>query len=240
MTDDDHDPREESDAASAGAFDEDAVSRLLAQAGGAEPPPSDVQARLDETLAALVRERDAHVVPLRRESGSPWGRRLLVAAAVLGVVGVGGGLAGALTGALDPSGSEDASVGAAEESSGDSGDGTVEPRTGLDAGGSALQRATDLEDEAALRRAVRTLLGPEAAAAGPDAPKGDRPGAGSAAACAVPRVEGARTAVVRYAGRDAVLVARRLDATLEGRVYDCDLGLLLDGVRIPASSGPVE
>ena len=112
--------------------EETEVRRLLADAGGPVPTPPDVTARLDETLAALVAERQgagdaaaddaavgaapdaapgaaadsATVVPLagRRRH---WPKVLLAAAAVI----VGGyAVNGALTGTM--SGSEDSDAGA--------------------------------------------------------------------------------------------------------------------------------
>jgi hypothetical protein len=52
-----------------------------------------------------------------------------------------------------------------------------------------------------------------------------------------PRDAGGPTVAVTYRGDDATLVVRRDGDVLEGRVYDCTLGLLLDGVRL---SAPVE
>jgi hypothetical protein len=39
---------------------------------------------------------------------------------------------------------------------------------------------------------------------------------------------------VTYRGEGATLVVRRDGDVLEGRVHDCTLGLLLDGIRLPA------
>jgi hypothetical protein len=68
---------------------EEEVRRLLAEARHTGPPPPDVVARLDRVLDDLSRETD-HAAPVidlarrRRRAGS-----LLVAAAVVGVVGIG-------------------------------------------------------------------------------------------------------------------------------------------------------
>src|SRR6478672_12026110 len=71
---------------------EELVRALLAELGSAPDAasmPPDVAARLDETLAGLVAEREeapADVVPLRRR----WAPRVAVAAAAVIVIGAGG------------------------------------------------------------------------------------------------------------------------------------------------------
>lgn len=73
------------------AFDDSAyddLRSLLADAKVSEPMPVEVADRLDAVLADLGAEKPETVVPLRRRSRA--GQRLLVAATVVGVLGVGG------------------------------------------------------------------------------------------------------------------------------------------------------
>jgi len=101
---------------------EEAVRRLLAESGGAEPLPPEVAARLDATLARLVEQRDEigpdadleteTLMPLRRQR---WPKLLLAAAAVM-VAGYGVATVvqnGSLTGDSDSGASGSATSGLA-------------------------------------------------------------------------------------------------------------------------------
>lgn len=189
------------------------VARLLASAGGAEPTPPDVATRLDAALADLVAERGvtAPVVTLpERRARRTWAPRLLVAAGVLGVAGIGFSVADDLTGGVTSN----------------------ESATAGDAAGSSATEAMRLPqvlritDTASLRTAVRAAARPAAdSLASRSAPEA------ASVACAVPRGPG-RSTLVSYEGSLATLVVRRDGDRLDGRVYDCDLGLQVDGVEI--------
>lgn len=244
------------------------VSALLGSLGDAEPLPEDVRSRLDATLAELVGRRqdeasdqdDAHgedsaaVVPLqaRRRRNATLG--LLVAAAFLGVVGlgaavVGGGLSGLLDGAdqvtagdaaesEDPGATGSSEEGPAEESGGgrsESAEQTApEPSDDVPQGLTATRAVPEVGTDRALRRVVRVTATREAAAYDErDALRDVEGKRGRAAGCVTPRDAGGDpTVAVTYRGDDATLVVRRDADVLEGRVYDCTLGLLLDGVRL--------
>jgi hypothetical protein len=78
---------------------EDRVARLLGQVGAERPEaPPEVQARLDATLADLVRERHAADGPAPGGAHRPRRRFLLAAAAAVIVLGAGGATVAALTG----------------------------------------------------------------------------------------------------------------------------------------------
>lgn len=261
---------------------EEQVAQLLAAAGVTEPTPPDVADRLDSVLADLIAERDgtdgtsevtggtAPVVALSERRGRrTWAPRLLVAAAVLGLVGIGFSVADDLAGgsaSTESATAGDAAGSASEESATRSGrgagsggradseqdrdtlgDGTQAPEAAAEA--MRLPEVLRITDTVSLRAAVRAT-GPAPASA--DDAGGDtdlsqgydpsNPSAGTSdsrrnalksafAACAVPRGPGTRT-LVTYEDSPATLVVRRVGDRLDGRVYDCDLGLQLDGVEI--------
>ena len=270
----------------ADGLSEEQVARLLRAAGPVGTTPPDVVTRMDAVLADLVAERAAGSGAAARTSGSEpsagadptrtvvsldaersrrrtWATRVLVAAAVLGVAGIGLSVADDLTGG---SGSESASAGDAagaqaesseaggsSEADGSAGSGGSSAGAGRDdrdaASGadsleqpgpaSELARATKasrllrITDDADLRAAVRGTaprgvagLGSRAGGATLDTRNGVRSGR-----CVTPDGPGRRT-LVSYRGAPATLVVRRSGDRLDGRVYDCDLGLQLDGVEI--------
>ncbi|QIK67930.1 hypothetical protein G7072_17700 [Nocardioides sp. HDW12B] len=265
----------------AGGLSEEEVARLLGAAGPVEPTPPDVVSRLDAVLADLVAARtaDGAATPAvsldaeRARRRRTWGARLLVAATVLGVAGVGLSVVDDLTGG---SGSDSAAAGDAggaqaesseESAATESGAGSDQGQARRDAGGSGGSGAADdsgdadaldqpgrvsesaraprlprllrISDDADLRAAVRgTAAGDLAALADRgslDYLTGDEaPGAANRAGadrCVTPGGPGRRT-LVSYRGDPATLVVRRTGDRLDGRVYDCELGLLLDGVEI--------
>ncbi len=279
----------------AGGLSEEQVIRLLGAAGPVEPTPPQVVSRLDAVLADLVAQRSdrglgtapqAQPEQADPEQADPghtgaavsldaersrrrrtWGPRLLVAAAVLGVAGIGLSVADDLTGG---SGSDSASAGSASEAQVESGEAggsndpsgsrgsSEEPGSAGGAGGNRDQRDGDVDaprperasetaraprvprvlritDDADLRAAVRATGtgdvaaltdGYEERAGALDARNQVRSGR-----CVAPAGRGRRS-VVSYQGDPATLVVRRSGDRLDGRVYDCDLGLLLDGVEI--------
>lgn len=245
---------------------EEQVARLLAAAGASEPTPPDVAARLDTVLADLVAERGgaadatgstaatAPVVALsERRARRTWAPRLLVAAAVLGLAGIGFSVADDLAG--ESASTESATAGdaaggsASEESAPRSGSG--QDRDTLPDGSEAPEAATEamrlpqvlrITDTASLRTAVRATRDAGGAASDSELSQEYDPEAGALdsrrnaltsadAACAVPQGPGSRT-LVTYQGSPATLVVRRVGDRLDGRVYDCELGLQLDGVEI--------
>lgn len=262
---------------------EEQVARLLAAAGAAEPTPPDVAARLDGVLADLVAERGgtaaapgttaatAPVVALSERRRRPWAPRLLVAAAVLGLVGVGFSVADDLSDGVASSESAtagDAASGSAREEAGaesgaqperddagaGDGAGRGQERDSVPDGLQAPEAAAEamrlpevlrITDTASLRAAVRATRGVGGTAGDSELSQGYDPGAdalgtpgsrrnalkSAPAACAAPLGPGSRT-LVTYEGSPATLVVRRVGERLDGRVYDCDLGLQLDGVEI--------
>ncbi len=249
---------------------EEQVTQLLAAAGATEPTPPDVAARLDSMLADLVAEREdtaasaedtggtggtggaAPVVALSERRGRrTWAPRLLVAAAVLGLAGIGFSVADDLAGGSaspDSATAGDAGGSASEESATSSapgagsgggaaseqdrdilGDGAEAPEAAGEA--MRLPEVLRITDTASLRAAVRAERSQD---------DGPRVGAldsrrntlkSASVACVVPRGPGSRT-LVTYEGSPATLVVRRAGDRLDGRVYDCELGLQLDGVEI--------
>jgi hypothetical protein len=273
----------------ADGLSEEQVSRLLAEAGDSDPGPlpADVASRLDAVLADLVAERAepatadpvVAIATARERRRRAWAPRLLVAAAVLGVAGLGvsvlddltsGGSESATAGdaagsesasgadsGADSGGGDSASSEAAEEAPGGGDTGAMRgnrddaanraqepealrtPRTAAD----ALRMSGDLRitDAASLRTAVRTVAVRDLAddASGGTATDSDGSGSGALeqraalryAGCVAPSGPGRRS-LVTYRDSPATLVVRRVGDRLDGRVYDCGLGLLLDGVEI--------
>lgn len=274
---------------------EEQVTQLLAAAGATEPTPPDVAARLDSVLADLVADRGADgapaagreanavasegdvrtapVVPMsERRRRRTWAPRLLVAAAVLGLVGIGFSVADDLAGGSASSESATAgdAAGSSSEESGAGSDSGPQAERSEAGGGAGSGRDDDALSEelqapeaaaetmrlpevlritgtASLRAAVRVTG--DAGDAGDRGDRGDtdlsqesdpRVGAldsrrnaltSASVACVVPRRPGSRT-LVTYQGSPATLVVRRVGERWDGRVYDCDLGLQLDGVEI--------
>lgn len=249
---------------------EEQVARLLAELGS-DPLPPAVRDRLDITLADLVEERgsgardpgsvpaatDAEVVALApRRRGRVAGRRLLVAAAVLGVAGIGVTVADDLiAGDASPSstaGDAESDAGTADSAGAGRGEDSLSsPETGYDTGleadgGAALSRTTASASTVA---GLRSLL--RAVAADPVLLSADtlvvedrgsfsvlRPGGDALrdvrASCRQPRLEGRVTRVLLdYRGEPATLAVRREGDRVTGEVYSCSLGLLVDGVAIP-------
>jgi hypothetical protein len=185
---------------------------------------------------------------------------------VVGVgAGVAGGVLGDLTGGQAEDATTAGDAAESGDSAGDSGGDSSEDSDRDSAGGSedpepaeegsADQVAPESADEAppnltaargvpevgsdrALRRVVRATAARDLAAYGElDALRDRRSKQGrTQAACVAPEDAEGSTVAVTYRGEDATLVVRRDGDLLEGRVYDCTLGLLLDGVRLPTSA----
>jgi hypothetical protein len=89
-----------------GSPGEDQVRRVLAEAASADPArlPDDIAARLDRTLAELVAQRGPSAQPGPQPARRSWaGRRLLLAAAAVSVLGLGSaGVVTALQGQHGP------------------------------------------------------------------------------------------------------------------------------------------
>ncbi len=244
-----------------GELSEEQVARLLGAAGPLEPTPADVVSRLDAVLADLLAERaadgadEATLATLatpataatsldaeRARRRRTWGPRLLVAAAVLGVAGVGLSLVDDLTSGSGPeSASAGDAAGAREESSdggGSTESGAGSSRASESARAPEVPRVLRISDDADLRAAVRGTAAGDVDALSDlqrdDEVAEESPQAANRAGverCVTPRGPGRRT-LVSYRGDPAVLVVRRTGGRLDGRVYDCDLGRQLDGVEI--------
>ena len=182
------------------------IRALLAESGSArrsERMPEEVAARLDQTLADLVAEREAagSVVPLRRR----WAPRLAVAAAAVIVLG-GGGVVASSLGAFDQTGQADSAT---------SGSAAAERDT------SALAETPSLAS-GAFGREVAALLEESPAPLRPDARQ--EAGDSAASACAGPGGRaGADRRAVRLDGEPAVLLVhpRRGDRRLV-EAWTCD------------------
>ena len=227
-------------------------------AGAADSGPAD-QGPADQGSADLG--ATAPVVPLAEQRGRrrrTWAPRLLAAAVVLGVAGVGINVVGELgagSSSEESTSAGDAAEGAGGADSADGAEGAGGAEAGDEAGGEggdeggdeapepaadSLRFARDLRvtDEASLRTAVLLVGGrdtalDERAAERGGAPADQDPRAALKASpdCVEPGGPGRRAAVT-YRGSPATLVVRRAGAGLDGRIYDCTLGLQLDGVEI--------
>jgi hypothetical protein len=210
--------------------DDARIRALLAELGSGpegDSMPPEVAARLDDTLARLVAQRDGvaepaagsdgdgspeqrSVVPLRRR----WASRLTVAAAAVVVLGVGGVTAASvgLLGGDSPTGangSADRAVtqgqdGAGGRAESDSGSGTAaEPSAPLDTaatGGAVLSASTFAAD-------VEAFLRDQAGQGQPPETSGSLRSSG----CPGPTItDGAVPSRVTYDGRPAVLVIHPL------------------------------
>ncbi|WP_027861154.1 hypothetical protein [Marmoricola sp. URHB0036] len=227
---------------------EERVRALLADLGAAPDAaavPPDVAARLDETLAGLVAEREqtpANVVPLRRR----WAPRAAAAAAAVIVLGAGGVAAanlGVFDGTARDTSSADTSAGG---SSAESLDGTTttapEPTTAPNALSAQLPRVRAASFDADVARLLQRR-----APARDDAPNQRKSELGSgsgeaAATCPGPRTShGSTTTPVLYDGTPAVLVvhpARAGERLVEA--WSCGGGRVLDRARVPATAAGVD
>jgi hypothetical protein len=240
---------------------EEQVRRALAAAVGRQDPdspaspesmPPEVAARLDGVLAELAATRRAGSDPVdapgtatragddgvadpARAHRRRW-PRVLVAAAALAVVALGG--TAVVTGALIPTGSGDAtSAGSASSETRDdtggqqkpapsAGAGLAAPRTaGGDTSAAApVLRSAHLQGDVGrlLRGGVAAFAAPqrEGASASPPSPTGAR---APAAGCARPATAaGDRLVAVRLDGRRATLLLRPAGGgTQEAQVYSC-------------------
>lgn len=242
MTPEEHDPEQET------------VRRLLAAAGGPEPVPDEVGARLDDVLAGLVAERQgvpeqpgpeprreaapAPVISLTARRRRRWAQAL-VAAAVVSVVAVGVGTA--LKGGQADS-ENAASGGPASVTAEDKGlEGTGGGTAGAAPEGRSAGKATDSFGAAqeggqasvtrlssgSLTRQVQEV---ENFALAVPVPTSDR----WADACARPRTgSGDEWLPVRFDGRPGVLVLRApVNGRRQAEVYTC-------GSRAPVASTTV-
>jgi hypothetical protein len=206
--------------------DAEAVRRLLVAAGGPDAVPEDVAARLDEVLAGLQAERegttDAPVAELAARRRRRW-PTVLVAAAAVGVVGVGignvmentGGAGDAPTSdqvsAPEAGGAESAPEQGARALTKDQADDQAVPLPRIRARSATLdaQRILDL----GLRAAAGQLTDPEAAERSA-LPTG----------CDLPSpARGEKLVAVRFDGERASLLFRApTNGEREAQIYSCD------------------
>ena len=214
------------------------VRRLLASARHTEPMPADVAARLDRTLAELTaQDRELRTLPavstLESRRRRRRATRLLVAAAAVVAVGVGAGpvLSGLGGGSDGDAGSSSEST--ADRRAGAAGeDGSPEgqPAPAETPGGAAADGEGDHQrDTPALPRVGAATFASDAEAVRASGVlRGDAPtGSLGLDHCGEDAGPGQR-AVVRYAGRPAVLVYRAPEA--DGQrvdLYRCGSDALL-------------
>jgi hypothetical protein len=218
--------------------DEARIQRLLADAAATpeETMPPDVAARLDETLAGLVAERDhPTVVPMRRR----WPRGLTAVAAAVIVLGVGGVALGNLGGSSDDAASSEAGGGVAA----DSGDAkSLQEQAPSEAPSDALApslarpirttAATFAADAARIVGSPATLTG---SAANRRQALGDRaaPDAALATCPGPPRSAGTLRLPARYDGKPAVLLVHPVeDGKRQVDAWSC-VGTELDSAIVP-------
>jgi hypothetical protein len=229
------------------------VRALLADLGtdpDAASVPPDVAARLDETLAGLVAERDetpANVVPLRRR----WAPRVAAAAAAVIVVGAGGVAAanlGAFGGHSDSSNSTSSTAGSAaggSSSKSEALDGTATPTSPsavpgkIQAGLPRLAGASFDTDVARLLLRSRTNLD-DSADSQRLAAQDDADGKTPAASCQGPSTsDGSASTPVLYDGTRAALVIHPAhDGKRLVEAWTCGGDRLLDSARIPTIHEP--
>lgn len=224
-----------------GSPGEDQVRRVLAEAASADPArlPDDVAARLDRTLAELVAQRGPSAQPEPQPARRSWaGRRLLLAAAAVSVLGLGSaGVVTALQGQHGPtvtaggeasqasaspnSGSAHAAAPKAASSVAPPGLRPKGKRFGKEAG--QVRAAIPELHHGSLARDVRRLLthAPRNGAAAPNATQ--RELRSYPRSCAIPAHAGATQLFrVRYDGHPATLLVR---PTRHGQhtaqVYSC-------------------
>lgn len=228
---------------------EERVRALLADLGSAPEAasmPPEVAARLDETLAGLVAEREetaADVVPLRRR----WAPRAAAVAAAVIVIGAGGVAAanlGVFNGsANDTTSSADSSAGGGSSST-ESLDGAAStappsnPAAAPNALAARLPRVTAASFDSDVARLVQQRSPAQDSAA--NQRKSELGAASSQAAdtaCPGPSTDdGSTTTPVLYDGTRAVLVihpAQGGERLVEA--WACGGARVLDSVRVPAS-----
>jgi len=223
---------------------EERVRALLADlrsAPDAAVTPPDVAARLDETLAGLVAEREqesANVVPLRRR----WAPRAAAAAAAVIVLGAGGVAAanlGVFDGTAKDTSTADSSAGGSSAESLDGSATTApEPTAAPHAVAAPLPRVSAASFDADVTRLLQ-----QRAPGGDDVTNQRKAELGSgsgkaAVACPGPRTsDGSTTTPVLYDGARAVLVihpAREGERLVEA--WACGGGRVLDKARVTAPS----
>ncbi|GAA5105250.1 hypothetical protein GCM10023339_00930 [Alloalcanivorax gelatiniphagus] len=218
--------------------EQEAVRRLLADARHEGPPPADVVARLDDTLASLVAERrssslgdgaaaPAPVVDLGARRRRRAGIGVLAAAAVV--------VAGVAVGQLVPRGGDD--LGSADSAASSQSDSPLEESDAPDdGGGEAGADSSELAPEALKSPAATPFAGLPTLSSGDAALDREllelRPGAtarsrdlGSVdalASCALPRLGPGRRLLARVDDERGVVVYRRPDATAQvADLYVC-------------------
>ncbi len=216
----------------------DRVSRLLHQVGSERPGlPPDVAARLEGTLAGLVRERSEHDQGGRSTSdgggGHPRrGRLLLVAATLVLVAGAGGVTLATVTGR-----SQDTTASRAGGTAADTGPGA--PEASLPLGGKAQEGATALPPDGVpvvrpdhVAADVRALVRQDARRGQARRDRAPVPMLG----CTVP--PGARPGQVRTVLYDGAVASLVLHPPQAGRrlveVWTCSAGDRLVRIRIAA------
>ena len=193
------------------------IRALLAEVGTEDSTlPPEVAARLDETLAGLVAERqetvrETNVIPLRRR----WAPRAAAAAAAVIVIGAGGVAAanlGVFGGASSNSASDSSAGGQAESFAGSAGDSAApspapsKPHAQI--GAAALPRIASASFDADVARLLHQAEASTPQDSTQNLRKAERNGvmAGAVPGCTGPKADGSQRETVLYDGKQAVLV----------------------------------